>query len=163
MFIVLTIGFFGPGNTQQWRHSICSLISCFLASKPCSFSPCFLHLNPEFVWITKWNRQQHAKWKVLSVGFWLWAHVVFYLFPWVTVLGSHNERMPLCLFTSFSSLSVTLAGDESPAQKDTEFISLSRIFPSWVCLILTSLVFQRWRSLGREEHLGRHSSSFLGR
>lgn len=31
---------FEPRNNQQWKHSICSLISCFLASKP------YFLLNP---------------------------------------------------------------------------------------------------------------------
>lgn len=84
----------------------------------------------------------------------------FFILLGVTVLGPHNEKLPLCLFATSSSLNVTLTRDESPAKT---LSLLSRIFPSRVRLVLTSLVFQRWRSFGREEHLGRHSSSFLGR
>lgn len=31
---------FEPSNNQQWKHSICSLISCFITSKP------YIFLNP---------------------------------------------------------------------------------------------------------------------
>lgn len=31
---------FEPSNNQQWKHSVCSLISCFITSKP------YIFLNP---------------------------------------------------------------------------------------------------------------------
>lgn len=69
-----------------------------------------------------------CEFRLLMVVFWAF----FLLLPSVTVLGSHNEKLPLCLFTSSSSLNVTLVRDESPARKKTKtlFIFLSQIFPS---------------------------------
>lgn len=158
------------------NNHICTLIPCFFSLQALLFQTSnLLFPMPYPRMVLGYKEKQTATCQMESIlcqifavssgCWWLFFGLFFLLLPSVTVLGSHNEKLPLCLFTSSSSLNVTLVRDESPARKKTKtlFIFLSQIFPSWVCLILTSLVFQRWRSLGREEHLGRHSSSFLGR
>lgn len=63
---------FEPSNNQQWKHSICSLISCFLASKPSIVldpgAPDSSALTRSCLdYKAKW--QQHPNWSVQSVGF----------------------------------------------------------------------------------------------
>lgn len=101
-------------------------------------------------------------WQVFFAAF---NKFLFCSFPSVKVLVPHTKKLSLCLFTSLSSLNVSLLGDDSSANIKSATAHPAAMDISLPCarLLLTSLVFQRWRSLGREEHLGRHSSSFFGR
>lgn len=60
--------------------------------------------------------------------------MLLFIFLGVTVLGSHNEKLPLCLFATSSSLNVTLARDESPAKSLSHchgYFPLECVSPRW--------------------------------